>query len=154
MVCPRDGNEEDGSLENVLKDDTSPVVLYGVRRNRLGEGDAEDRASDKQHVAPEECYCVLREHGSESEIERCALGLYAGDVRPDGEDEHGYPKEGEETLRGRSVRREVQGDTTARTRNSLAPLSSLVVSKADLRGVKVIRARSFLEDLERKGLET
>ena len=154
MVCPRDGNEEDGSLEDMLKDDASPVVLYGVRRNRLGEGDAEDGASDKQHVTPEECYCVLREHGGESEIERCSLSLYAGDVRPDGEDEHGYPKEGEETLRGRSVRGEVRGHTTARTRNSLAPLSSLVVSKADLRGVKVIRARSFLEDLERKGLET
>ena len=98
MVCPGDGNEEDGSLEDVLEYDTSPVVLYGVCRNRLGEGDAEDRASDKQHVAPEECYCVLREHGGEGKIERCALSFYTGDVRPDGEDEHGYPKEGEETL--------------------------------------------------------
>ena len=50
VVCPRDGDEEDGSLEDVLKDDTSPVVLYGVRRNRLGEGDAEDGVEARPDV--------------------------------------------------------------------------------------------------------
>ena len=50
VVCPRDGNEEDGSLEDMLKDDASPVVLYGVRRNRLGEGDAEDGVEARPDV--------------------------------------------------------------------------------------------------------
>lgn len=40
------------------------------------------------------------------------------------------------------------------TLNSFDPDSSLVMSKWDLRGWKVISARSFFADLERNGFET
>lgn len=41
-----------------------------------------------------------------------------------------------------------------RTRNSFEPECSLEMSNMDLRGVKVIMARSLFEVGERKGLET
>lgn len=40
------------------------------------------------------------------------------------------------------------------TLNSLVPDNSFVVSKWDLRGANVIKARSFFDDFDRKGWDT
>jgi hypothetical protein len=90
---------------------------------------------------------------SKSKAERISVPFNASDICSDGEQKHGYPEKREESL-DRAVKTRVGYCTTTHTQNSFAPDDSLVVSKAEALGLKVIKARSFLEFFDLNGFDT
>lgn len=95
---PLDGGEEDGCLEQMLKNYSRPIVLDPASVDRFCEWHADSGAQDKHGIAKRQRAGVSREHGGKSQIERCALRFYASNVRPDCPYKDRNPKQREESL--------------------------------------------------------
>lgn len=98
VKCPLNGGEEDGCLEQMLKYYPRRIILDPALADRFCEGHADSGAQDKHGIAKRQSAGVSRKHGGKSQIERCALGFYASNVRPDRPYKHRNPKEREESL--------------------------------------------------------
>lgn len=70
-----------------------PPLAHGLRKRHT-----QPRRQHHEKVADCKRYCVFREPRREVEVERMSVRLDRADIRPHGEDEDGYPEEGEETL--------------------------------------------------------
>jgi hypothetical protein len=98
VECPFDGREEDGCLEQMLEDHSRPMILDPASADRFCEWHANSGAQDKRGIAKRQSAGVPREQGGKSQIERCALSLYASNVRPQRPYKDRNPKEREESL--------------------------------------------------------
>ena len=81
----------------MLDDDSGPIILYPVVLEGDGEGDADPGAQDEQRIAPRQRDRIPRKHCSEIQAERHSTCFKAPDIGLDCKNEHGDPKEGEET---------------------------------------------------------
>lgn len=52
IESPSNGGGQYGRLDEMLEDDSSPVILYPVVLERNGEGDADPGGQDEQRIAP------------------------------------------------------------------------------------------------------
>jgi hypothetical protein len=95
---PLNGGEEDGCLEQMLKDYSRPIILDPALADRFCEWHADSGAQDKHGIAKRQSAGVPREHGGKSQIERCALRFYASNVRPYCPYKDRNPKQREESL--------------------------------------------------------
>ena len=98
VECPLDGGEEDGCLEQMLKDYPRRIILDPASADRFCKWHADPGAQDEHGIAKRQSAGVSREHGGKSQIEWCALRFYASNVRPECPYKDRNPKEREESL--------------------------------------------------------
>jgi len=95
---PLNGGEEDGRLEQMLKEYPRPIILDPAPADRFCKWHADPGTQDKHGIAKRQRTGVSREHGGKSQIERRALCFYASNVGPDCPYKDRNPKEREESL--------------------------------------------------------
>ncbi len=95
---PLDGDEENGSLESVLYDNTGPVISDPTFTNSFCEGNTESRTSDKDSVTDSKSHGISGQEGGKLQVQRRPMRFPAGNVRPDHENEDGYPEERKKAL--------------------------------------------------------
>jgi hypothetical protein len=95
---PLNRGEEDGCLEQMLKDYSRPIILDPASADCFCEWHADSGAQYKHGIAQRQSAGIPRDHGGKSQIERCTLRFYAPNVCPDRPYKERNPKEREESL--------------------------------------------------------